>query len=179
MRKIVFSLLMLAGTVVYGQEAKLVTPWTEDMNPEAPLQEYPRPQLVRENWQNLNGQWDYTILPKGSIPEIGFAGSITVPFPVESYLSGVQKEVGPDMELWYEKEFELSSKPGKNRVILHFGAVDWESEVWVNGTSVGVHQGGFDGFSYDITDQIVSGKKQTIRVRVWDPSDGGPQPRGK
>jgi hypothetical protein len=179
MRKIVFSLLMLAGTSVYGQEAKLVTPWTEDMNPEGPLQEYPRPQLVRENWQNLNGQWDYTILPKGSIPEIGFVGSITVPFPVESYLSGVQKEVGPDMELWYEKEFELSSKPGKNRVILHFGAVDWESEVWVNGTSVGVHQGGFDGFSYDITDQLVSGKKQTLRVRVWDPSDGGPQPRGK
>lgn len=179
MRKLAFSFLLFLSSLSFAQEARLKTPWTDQMNPSDPLPEYPRPQLVRESWQNLNGEWHYNILPKGSIPEAGFAGTITVPFPVESYLSGVQKEVGPEMELWYERDFELDSKPGKNRVVLHFGAVDWEAEVWVNGQSLGIHQGGFDGFSYDITDQLVSGKKQNIRVRVWDPSDAGPQPRGK
>ncbi|HSF54404.1 MAG TPA: glycoside hydrolase family 2 TIM barrel-domain containing protein [Algoriphagus sp.] len=146
---------------------------------EAPLPEYPRPQLVRGAWQNLNGQWDFAILPKGSSPEAGFAGKITVPFAVESYLSGVQKTVGPENELWYERAFDLGLDRKGKRILIHFGAVDWEAEVWVNDKQVGKHQGGFDGFSFDITDHLVNGKSQKIRVRVWDPSDSGPQPRGK
>ncbi|SDD23971.1 Glycosyl hydrolases family 2, TIM barrel domain [Algoriphagus faecimaris] len=179
MKKVLFLLFLPLSSLVYAQSGYLKTPWTDEVNLEKPLQEYPRPQLVRSEWQNLNGKWNYSILPKGSFPEMGFAGEIVVPFPVESYLSGVQETVGPEMELWYEKTFDLELKKGKNRVLLHFGAVDWEAEVWVNGQSVGIHQGGFDAFSFDITDQLNNGKSQTLRVRVWDPSDSGPQPRGK
>ncbi|AMQ56912.1 glycoside hydrolase family 2 protein [Algoriphagus sanaruensis] len=179
MKRFFFLILLASSLSVLGQEARLKTPWTDAVNADAPHTEYPRPQLVRSAWQNLNGQWDYAILPKGSLPETGFAGKITVPFPVESYLSGVQKEVGAENELWYEKSFDLSLDRKNKRTILHFGASDWETEVWVNGVSVGTHQGGFDGFSFDITDQLAKSKSQTIRVRVWDPSDVGPQPRGK
>lgn len=161
------------------QSQTLKTQWADQVNPELPLNEYPRPQMVRGSWQNLNGQWNYAILAKGSLPEAGFQGKITVPFAVESLLSGVQKTVGPDNELWYEREIELTLDRKNKTTLLHFGAVDWEAEVWVNGKKAGMHQGGFDGFSFDITDHLAKGKTQTIRVRVWDPSDSGPQPRGK
>ncbi|MDX5338348.1 MAG: beta-galactosidase [Cyclobacteriaceae bacterium] len=176
-----FLVLGLLGISQWSfcQTANLKTPWADSIDFLKPHQEYPRPQMVRNSWQNLNGPWDYAILPKGSLPETGFAGKITVPFPVESFLSGAQKEVGPENELWYEKTFELSLDRKGKRILLHFGASDWETEVWVNGTSIGVHQGGFDSFSFDITDNLASGKAQKIRVRVWDPSDSGPQPRGK
>ncbi len=179
MRKILFLFFLLISQVSFSQTARLKTPWTDQVSKDSPHAEYPRPQLVRSTWQNLNGQWDYAILPKGSLPEMGFAGKITVPFPVESYLSGVQKTVGPENELWYEKSFDLSLDRKSKRVLLHFGASDWETEVWVNGTVVGKHFGGFDSFSFDITAQLAKTKTQKIRVRVWDPSDSGPQPRGK
>lgn len=178
-RAFLLSGFFLFCQLTFSQTARLKTPWTDSVNHLKPHQEYPRPQLVRNTWQNLNGAWDYAILPKGSLPETGFAGKITVPFPVESYLSGAQKEVGPENELWYEKTFDLSLDRKGKRILLHFGASDWETEVWVNGTSVGIHQGGFDAFSFDITDNLTAGKTQKIRVRVWDPSDSGPQPRGK
>ena len=178
MRSIFFFAFFSLCIGSYAQNT-LKTPWAEEMNPSAPLPEYPRPQLVRSEWQNLNGRWDFAILPKGSSPESGFAGKITVPFAVESLLSGVQTTVGPDNELWYERTFDLSLDRKGKRVMLNFGAVDWEAEVWVNDKQVGKHQGGFDGFSFDITDHLVKGKSQKIRVRVWDPSDSGPQPRGK
>ena len=179
MKKILLLFFFLGSQASFSQTARLKTPWTDQVSNDAPHSEYPRPQLVRSSWQNLNGQWDYAILPKGSLPEIGFAGKITVPFPVESYLSGVQKTVGPENELWYEKTVDLTLDRKGKRVLLHFGASDWETEVWVNGTSVGKHFGGFDSFSFDITDQLAKTKTQKIRVRVWDPSDSGPQPRGK
>lgn len=179
MKKILLLLFFLGSQASFSQTARLKTPWTDQVSKDAPHSEYPRPQLVRTAWQNLNGPWDYAILPKGSLPEIGFAGKITVPFPVESYLSGVQKTVGPENELWYEKTFDLNLDRKSKRVLLHFGASDWETEVWVNGTVVGKHFGGFDSFSFDITDQLAKSKTQKIRVRVWDPSDSGPQPRGK
>lgn len=179
MRKILFLFFLLISQVSFSQTARLKTPWTDQVSKDSPHSEYPRPQLIRLSWQNLNGQWDYAILPKGSLPETGFAGKITVPFPVESYLSGVQKTVGPENELWYEKTFDLSLDRESKRVLLHFGASDWETEVWVNGTVVGKHYGGFDSFSFDITEQLAKSKIQKIRVRVWDPSDSGPQPRGK
>ncbi len=178
MRSIFFFVLLALSVTCYSQSA-LKTPWAAELNPSKPLPEYPRPQLVRADWQNLNGRWDFAILPKGSSPATGFAGKITVPFSVESLLSGVQTTVGPENELWYERTFDLTLDRKGKRMILNFGAVDWEAEVWVNDTQVGKHQGGFDGFSFDITDQLVKGKSQKIRVRVWDPSDSGPQPRGK
>jgi beta-galactosidase/beta-glucuronidase len=135
--------------------------------------------MVRGSWRNLNGQWDYAILEKGKGAPVTFNGKITVPFPVESYLSGVTKAVGSEKELWYNKVIQVSKAERKGRVILHFGAVDWESEVFVNGKSVGKHQGGYDPFSFDITDFISKSIDQKITVRVWDPSDNGPQPRGK
>lgn len=179
MRKIILLFFLLCSHLTFSQTARLKTPWTDLVSKETPHSEYPRPQLVRSSWQNLNGSWDYAILPKGNLPNKGFTGKITVPFPIESFLSGVQKTVGPENELWYEKTVDLTLDRKGKRVLLHFGASDWETEVWVNGTSVGKHQGGFDSFSFDITDQLAKTKTQKIRVRVWDPSDSGPQPRGK
>lgn len=179
MTRLFFVLLLLLLNLTSGITQTLKTNWTDQVNPANPLPEYPRPQLVRNSWQNLNGQWDYAILPKGTAPEGGFQGKITVPFAAESLLSGVQKTVGPDQELWYERQLTLLLNRTNKRVLLHFGAVDWEAEVWVNGIRAGSHQGGFDGFSLDISDLLIKGEKQTIRVRVWDPSDAGPQPRGK
>ncbi|GAA0881331.1 glycoside hydrolase family 2 TIM barrel-domain containing protein [Algoriphagus jejuensis] len=178
MRSLFFFALLILSIEGFSQNT-LKTPWADELNPTNPLPEYPRPQLVRTDWQNLNGRWDFAILPKGSSPATGFAGKITVPFAVESLLSGVQTTVGPDNELWYERTFELALNRKGKRVMLNFGAVDWEAEVWVNEKQVGKHQGGFDGFSFDITEHLVKGKLQKIRVRVWDPSDSGPQPRGK
>ena len=179
MTRLFSVLLLLLLNLTSGITQTLKTNWADQVNPANPLPEYPRPQLVRNSWQNLNGQWDYAILPKGTAPEGGFQGKITVPFAAESLLSGVQKTVGPDQELWYERQLTLSLNRTNKRVLLHFGAVDWEAEVWVNGIRAGSHQGGFDGFSLDISDLLIKGEKQTIRVRVWDPSDAGPQPRGK
>ena len=158
----------------------IVTPWAKEVNPQAPLQEYPRPQLVREAWKNLNGLWEYTIEPKEKegIPA-AFNGKILVPYPVESALSGVAKRVGKDSVVWYSTSISLSNSFSNKNVLLHFGAVDWQCAVYVNGKLAGTHQGGYDPFSFDITPLLKKGGSQIIAVRVWDPSDEGPQPRGK
>jgi beta-galactosidase/beta-glucuronidase len=159
---------------------KILTPWAEKVNPAKPLPDYPRPQLVRGNWQNLNGSWHYAITPKSqeSAPA-AYDGQILVPYPVESALSGVGKGVGKDKLLWYQKSITLSKPSGDQRVLLHFGAVDWQCDVFVNGTRVGRHEGGYEPFSFDITPHLKKGKNQELLVRVWDPTDDGPQPRGK
>lgn len=158
---------------------KIKTPWAEKINPENPLPEYPRPQLVRHQWQNLNGLWDYAILTKGqSIPE-SWDGKILVPYPIESSLSGVQKMVGQDNELWYHRTFSVPATWKNKNVILNFGAVDWKADIWVNDIKVGVHQGGYTPFSFDISPFLINNKQQKLVVRVWDPSDRGFQPRGK
>ncbi|GGF45368.1 glycoside hydrolase family 2 protein [Echinicola rosea] len=178
--------LLLAQSFAWAQdsnwapaEGKIMTEWAEEIDPENVHQEYPRPQLVREdNWQNLNGLWKYAIQPKGGTAPSSFAGEILVPFAVESALSGVGERVGAEKELWYKTTFD-AKKSSKERVLLHFGAVDWEAEVFVNGTSVGVHKGGYAPFSFDITDALEGRKGNELVVRVWDPSNDGPQPRGK
>jgi len=178
--------LLLAQSFAWAQnggwtpaEGKIMTEWAEEVSPENAHQEYPRPQMVREdNWQNLNGLWLYAIQTKGkSIPN-RFDGEILVPFAVESALSGVGKTIGKDQELWYKTTFD-AKKSGDERVLLHFGAVDWETEVFVNGKSVGRHQGGYTPFSFDITGALKGRKNNELVVRVWDPTDEGPQPRGK
>ncbi|WP_339924587.1 sugar-binding domain-containing protein [uncultured Cyclobacterium sp.] len=158
---------------------KILSQWATDIDPKVPLPEYPRPQMTRENWSNLNGLWRYAILKKGENKPSDFQGEILVPYAVESALSGVGKTVGKDKELWYQREFEVDRGMKKGQLLLHFGAVDWEAEIFVNGKSVGMHQGGYDPFSFEISDALISGKSQQLTVRVWDPTDEGPQPRGK
>tara|TARA_R110001599_G_scaffold41451_4_gene125380 strand:+ start:16551 stop:18395 length:1845 start_codon:yes stop_codon:yes gene_type:complete len=160
-------------------EDKILSKWAMDINPSAPLPEYPRPQMTRENWFNLNGLWQYAIVDKGTVQPSSFQGEILVPYAIESALSGVGKTVGKDKELWYQREFEVDRSMKKGDLLLHFGAVDWEAEVFVNGKRVGIHQGGYDPFFFEISGALVSGKKQQLTVRVWDPTDDGPQPRGK
>lgn len=156
----------------------LTTEWTASVSPENALPEYPRPQLVRSNWVNLNGVWDYAIRPKGENSPENFDGSILVPFPVESSLSGVMKPLTPENRLWYRRTISVQAQKGK-RVLLNFGAVDWSTEVFVNGVKAGTHEGGYDPFTIDITSALRAGAKQELRVGVWDPTDQGLQPRGK
>jgi beta-galactosidase/beta-glucuronidase len=159
---------------------RMLTPWSGKVDPSNTLPEYPRPQLVRNNWQNLNGLWQYSILPKEqeTIPG-SFDGSILVPYAVESALSGVGKTVGKDSVLWYKRTFTFSPAQRKKNTLLHFGAVDWQCDVFVNGKKLGTHQGGYDPFTFDITAALKKGKLQEIAVRVGDPTDDGLQPRGK
>jgi beta-galactosidase/beta-glucuronidase len=187
MKKAILSFLLVGQLFTsFAQEkwqivqGRITTPWAEKVDPSQPLPEYPRPQMVRKNWVNLNGLWQYSILPKSqeTIPD-AYAGNILVPYPVESALSGVGKTVGKDSVLWYRETIHLPSSFSKGRVMLHFGAVDWQTDVYVNGKKVGSHQGGFDPFSFDITDALKKGSQQQLAIRVWDPTDDGPQPRGK
>jgi len=162
-------------------EGKVSTEWADKVNPASPLAEYPRPQLVRaDNWQNLNGLWQYALTPAGQqdLP-VKFDGQILVPFAIESSLSGVGKTVGKEQLLWYKRTIDLSGKLQNKKLLLHFGAVDWDCTVYVNGKKVGSHQGGFDPFSFDVTTFLKKGKKQEIALRVFDPTDEGTQPTGK
>ena len=160
-------------------EGKIATPWAEELNPEHPLPEYPRPQMVRESWLNLNGLWDYTVRPKET-PEVpAYDGKILVPFAAESALSGVAKMVGKENILLYRHTVTLPKEFRNKKVLLHFGAVDWKCDVSVNGVPVGSHTGGYDPFTFDITSALKKSGSQEIKVSVWDPTDEGPQPRGK
>jgi beta-galactosidase/beta-glucuronidase len=159
---------------------RIKTPWAEKVSPENPLPEYPRPQLVRGEWRNLNGLWDYAIAPKGRAEPKNFTGKILVPFAIESSLSGVQKNVGDKNELWYKRQFTIPENwTGKN-IVLHFGAVDWRADVFVNDAYIGTHQGGYTPFSFDITAALQgTHAPHKLVVRVWDPTEKGFQPRGK
>jgi beta-galactosidase/beta-glucuronidase len=159
---------------------KILTSYAAKVNPQLPLPEYPRPQLVRNTWLNLNGQWQYSITSASvqAIPAT-YEGKILVPFAVESALSGVGKTVGKDNALWYQRSATVPATFKNKRTLLHFGAVDWQCDVFVNGKKVGDHKGGYDPFSIDITSALTRSGSQQIAVRVWDPSDEGPQPRGK
>ncbi|WP_436417347.1 beta-galactosidase [Petrimonas sulfuriphila] len=157
---------------------RLKTRWASQIDVNNVLPEYPRPIMERSQWQNLNGLWNYAILPVGKQNPTSFDGKILVPFAIESSLSGVQKRLGSENELWYQREFTVPSNWKNNRVLLHFGAVDWKADVWVNDIKVGQHTGGYAPFSFDVTPALKSGTNKLV-VKVWDGTDQGYQPRGK
>lgn len=162
-------------------EGRIMTRWAAEVRPDRVLPEYPRPQMVRRDWLNLNGLWDYAIVAKDSSRPEAWDGKILVPFAVESALSGVGMPVGVEKALWYRRTVTVPKKWRGGRVLLHFGAVDWESTVWVNGREAGTHRGGYDPFTYDITDALERGAPQEILVRAYDPTDekNSPIARGK
>lgn len=160
-------------------QGHIMTPWGETLTPGNVLPEYPRPQMERDLWMNLNGLWDYAITSKDSDCPKSFQGKILVPFAIESSLSGVGKRVKADESLWYQRTFSLPSKWKNKRVLLHFGAVDYKAEVWINGVLACTHVGGYTEFSVDITPYLKGRTNQKLNVRVWDPTNEGSQPRGK
>ncbi|SKB37941.1 glycoside hydrolase family 2 protein [Daejeonella lutea] len=163
----------------YSQKpVSISTQWAKDVNDKNAWQEYPRPQLVRDRWLNLNGLWDYKITAKGNTVPSSFDGKILVPYSVESSLSGVQKPLLPDQELWYEKLVNIPADWKGQDVILHFGAVDWQSTIYINDKEIGQHTGGSDPFSFNITSHLKPGV-QKILVKVTDPTDSYIQARGK
>lgn len=157
----------------------LATRWTAAVSPTRALPEYPRPQMVRSEWTNLNGLWDYAIRPRDDAAPATYDGRMLVPFPIESALSGVMKKVGDANRLWYHRTFTVPAAWRGRHVRLHFGAVDWEATVSLNGRAIGAHRGGYDGFEYDITSALRPTGPQDLVVAVWDPTDAGAQPRGK
>ncbi|MCE9525889.1 MAG: hypothetical protein K8R36_07525 [Planctomycetales bacterium] len=157
----------------------LATRWAKEVSPVRVHPEYPRPQLVRKDWTNLNGLWDYAIVSAEAGQPQEFTGKILVPFPVESSLSGVMKRVGLKEKLWCRRSLVARKPQDGSRVLLHFGAVDWETTVWVNGKEVTNHRGGYDPFSADITDALLADKPSELLVAVSDPADASFQPRGK
>ncbi|MCL4683734.1 beta-galactosidase [Myxococcota bacterium] len=154
----------------------LPTRWTPDVDPACVHPEHPRPQLVRPTWHCLNGVYEAAIRPAAEERPARFDERILVPFPVESSLSGLGRELTPADRLWYRRTFSVPEAPTGHSWRLHFGAVDWRAEVWLDGRALGDHEGGYDPFSFDAG--RLGGEHELV-VAVWDPSDGGPQPRGK
>jgi beta-galactosidase/beta-glucuronidase len=174
---LLFSLPLAAQWKPAGDKIK--TEWAVKVDPGNVLPEYPRPIMERSDWKNLNGLWNYSIISLGKPLPTDYSGKILVPFPVESSLSGVMKMVGDSNEVVYSRTFEVPSKWNGRKVLLHFGAVDWKADVWVNDVKVGSHSGGYTPFTFDITPVLEKSGAQNVVVKVWDPSDKGPQPRGK
>jgi beta-galactosidase/beta-glucuronidase len=155
---------------------QIMTRWAREVDPAAPLPEYPRPQMVRRDWINLNGLWSYAIT-RDETPPV-YEGSILVPFAIESSLSGVGRPLLPQETLWYRRTFQIPAGWAGKRVLLHFGAVDWAAVVTLNGQRVGDHRGGYLPFSFDVTPLLVDGDNELV-VQVQDPTDTSSQARGK
>ena len=182
-RFLFYTVFSFVGISVYGQDSWQMKPvnihtrWAKLVSPGNALSEYPRPQMIRKNWTNLNGLWDYAIMPKGAQAPVEYDGKILVPFPLESALSGVQKPLKPNQELWYRRTIQYRPL-AKMRTILNFGAVDNEATVFINGSEVTRHKGGFTSFSADISRFLKDGENELI-VKVFDPTEQGVAPHGK
>lgn len=181
-KRLLLATLVLMSVTMFAQWKpagdKIKTKWAETLDPKNVLPEYPRPIMERADWANLNGLWEYAILPEGQSEPKKFDGQILVPFAVESSLSGVMKPLGKENELWYKRTFKVPSNWKKKSVLLHFGAVDWKTEVYINDQKVGTHTGGYTPFTFDITPYLKSGNQKLV-VKVWDPTNDGYQARGK
>ena len=147
---------------------ELKTVWGENLNPDSILPEYPRPQLVRENYVNLNGLWDYAITASDAEPE-HWDGEILVPFSPEAPLSGVNRTLLPGQTLWYRREIQETRREGQ-RLLLHFGAVDQEAKIYVNGKLAGAHLGGYTAFTVELTEFLTDGPS-VLTVAVRDGTD--------
>jgi hypothetical protein len=172
------SMMFTAYAQWQMQPVAIQTRWAKEVNPDNALPDYPRPQLVRSQWQNLNGLWQYAITDKAATQPGQFNGQILVPFAIESALSGVKKPVLPTQRLWYKRSFQAPALKTGEHLLLHFGAVDWQSTVYVNGKEAGGHQGGYQEFTLDITSLVKAGQNDLV-VNVYDPTDKGPNPHGK
>jgi len=186
-----FSILVLSGLGVSTLPASaagtkewqpanvpLTTRWGRAVSPARVLPEYPRPQMTRTAWLSLNGLWDYAVTGKDTAAPKTYQGKILVPFPIESALSGVHKSFDGNSRLSYRRSFEVPKAWAAQRILLNFGAVDWEAAVLVNGRQVGAHRGGFDAFTFDITDALTAQGPQELTVSVVDATGGG-QAKGK
>ena len=158
--------------------SELKSRWYKSINRECPLAEYPRPQLERKDWLCLNGEYDYAVTDENAVKPERFDGKILVPFSIESSASGVCRPLKPEERLWYRRFFTLGDEFKGKRTLLHFGAVDWQCTVWINSVKVGEHTGGYNPFSFDITDALTNGENELV-VKVYDPTDSGHQQRGK
>ncbi|HWD92599.1 MAG TPA: PA14 domain-containing protein [Verrucomicrobiae bacterium] len=160
------------------QQAPLMTDFAQQVDTNSPLPEYPRPQMVRTNWLNLNGIWQFQAGASNDPVPVNqtLSSQILVPFPMESAISGVKAYHD---RAWYRRTFTLPPAWSGQKILLHLDAIDWESEVFINGVSVGVHHGGYDPATYDITSYLSGSGPQELIVRIYDPTDGGGQPRGK
>ncbi|SEM38707.1 Glycosyl hydrolases family 2, TIM barrel domain [Chitinophaga rupis] len=159
------------------QPSNIKTRWAQEVSPTNALKEYPRPQMVRKGWTNLNGLWDYAIVGKDVQMPKAYQGKILVPFPLESSLSGVKRALLPEECLWYHKDI-IIKRQAQKRVLLNFGAIDNNAIVYVNGEKIGGHEGGYTNFSIDITDALKDGSNE-ILVKVSDATEQGVFPHGK
>ena len=159
----------LPATAQKPSGGKLPTRWDKDVSATNPLPDYPRPQMVRKAWQSLNGSWEYALTDRAATEApTTFEGRILVPYPMESALSGVHKASVPGQRLWYRRTFTVPSAWKGQHVLLHFGAVNWDSTVQVNGKQIGAHRGGYDGFEFDITSSLTPGAN-VLTVSAWNP----------
>lgn len=156
----------------------MLTQWGRTLDPDRPLPDYPRPQLAREDWVNLNGIWEHAFTATAAPPS-SYDGPIVVPFSPEAPLSGVGRQLQPDEWLWYRRAFDAPDLPIGGRLLLHFGAVDQSCTVWVNGAEVGSHTGGYLPFTLDVTEQVLADTENLLEVRVRDLSETGVHSRGK
>lgn len=184
MQKTLFIAFMCMPIFLPAQEYapagdRIMTKWAEEVGPDNVWKEYPRPQLVRDKWLNLNGLWDYALQAKADPEPSVYQGKILVPFCIESAPSGVGKSMMSGDRLWYRRVFSLPGDWNNDRVILNFEAVDWSAALWINGALVGSHKGAYDRFGFDITGYLTGRENQEIVVAVDDPSSFGPQARGK
>ena len=185
MKKTVLTVLAFALSVltVSAQWApagdRIRTDWAEQINPSNVLPEYPRPLMERADWMNLNGLWEYAVAGVDAGKPARPDGQILVPFAIESSLSGVGRMLSDQENLWYMRTFTVPSSWKGKRVLLHFGAVDWKAEVWVDDVYVGSHTGGYTPFSFDVTEALIAKGAHTLTVKTWDGTDHGYQPRGK
>lgn len=175
----VMAVVLLSVCVTVAQNTdRIMTTWGENLDKENVWSVYPRPIMERADWLNLNGEWEYAIAPVAAAQPQVYEGKILVPFAVESQLSGVERSLSENDALWYHRTFKVPAAWNKSKILLHFGAVDWQADVWVNGVKVGTHTGGYTPFAFDITAALRKGEN-SLDVRVIDTTDKGFQPRGK
>lgn len=176
-----FLLCSLNSSAASDSSTKVMkTRWADEASEGKTWKSYPRPQLQRELWENLNGSWDYAVTDQNAkFGKVSYEGKILVPFCIESVLSGVDRKFNPEDELWYKRTFAIAPSWKGKRILLHFGAVDYKCTAYVDGKIAGSHEGGNNPFYFDITDCLKGNGSHTLELSVTDPTDTGSQPRGK